>query len=280
MRRGVVTAEDYAESCCLLSGEKFKTAAPLHPIPRQRIAGRLDRYMARRDYAGAERHLLYWMREAELSGDRWGMLFLCGELVGFYRKTGNREKALLRGEQALALLDELRYAGTATAGTTLINVATAYSAFGENERALTLFAQARDTLESLPEVSPRLLASLYNNMSAALQAAGRLAEASALYEKALAVLAELPGTLLEQAVTLLNLADSTEAGLGPEAAEGRVAELLERAWTLLNDTGIPRDGDYAFVCEKCAPGFLAHGWFAAAEELRNAAQAVRESGEA
>ena len=61
-------------------------------IPQQRVIEKLDEYMSRRDYAGAERHLLYWLEEARAGGDLRGALMLRNALVGHYRKTGQRER--------------------------------------------------------------------------------------------------------------------------------------------------------------------------------------------
>ena len=268
--------EDYAEPRCLLSGERYGSAQDVVPVPQQRIAARLDDYMSRRDYAGAERHLLYWLEEARLGHDLRGELFLCNELVGHYRKNAARENAFRCAERALALLDDTGFGAGVTAGTTLINAATAYSAFGENERALALFERARAIYESLPEISPRLLGGLYNNMATVCAALGRHAEALALYEKAAAQMKLVPGSAPEQAVTCLNMADAVAAELGLEAGETRITELLDRAYALLRDESAPRDGNYAFVCEKCAPGFAYYGYFAAAEELRRTAKEIYE----
>jgi len=268
--------EDYAEPRCLLSGERFGAPSPVQSIPQRRIADRLDDYMSRRDYAGAERHLLYWMQEAELGRDLRGQLFLCGELVGHYRKTGARENAFRYAERALALLDTLGFEGTVTAGTTLVNAATAYSAFGEHERALALFGQARAAYESAPELPRHLLGGLYNNMATACKALGRFSEAYDLYDRAMDAMGQVAGGVLEQAITCLNIADAVAAEQGLEAGEARIAALLDRAYALLHDDSAPRDGYYAFVCEKCAPCFSYYGYFAAAAELQQAAEAIYE----
>ena len=63
------------------------------PIPQGRVVDKLDEYMSRRDYAGAERHLLYWLAEARQGGDLRGELTVRNELIGHCRKTGQREKA-------------------------------------------------------------------------------------------------------------------------------------------------------------------------------------------
>ena len=103
------------------------------PVPQRRIAEKLDEYMSRRDYAGAERHLLYWLAEAQAGKDLRGELMLRNELIGYYRKTGERDKALPQIDRALSLLEEMDYTGTVSAGTTCVNAATALNAFGENE---------------------------------------------------------------------------------------------------------------------------------------------------
>ena len=72
----------------------YESQPRIHPIPRRRVIEKLDWYMSRRDYAGAERHLLYWLEEARLGDDLRGALMLRNELVGHYRKTGDRERAL------------------------------------------------------------------------------------------------------------------------------------------------------------------------------------------
>ena len=81
----------------------------IRPVPQQRIIGKMDEYMSRRDYAGAERHLLYWLEEARLGNDLRGALMLRNELVGHYRKTGERDKAMASGEAALALVEQLGF---------------------------------------------------------------------------------------------------------------------------------------------------------------------------
>ena len=271
----VLHPEDYAEPACLLCGERYGEAPEVIPVPQQRVAQKLDEYMSRRDYAGAERHLRYWMEEARLGHDRRGELFLCNELVGHYRKTANRDGAFAHIERALALLDELGFTEGVSAGTTLVNAATAYSAFGENERALALFERARALYEA-DAVKPSLLGGLYNNMATVCAALGRFREALALYAQAMEQMARSPGGALEQAVTCLNMADAVAAEQGLEAGEERIAALLDRADALLRDGDVPHDGYYAFVCEKCAPGFAHYGWFAAAQACREAAKAIYE----
>ena len=271
-----LSPEDYVEPACLLCGEPYGTEHTVRPVPQQRIIRKMDEYMSRRDYAGAERHLLYWMEEAKLGNDQRGRLMLSNELIGHYRKTGEREKAFQYVDEALRLLGELDFDGSISAGTTYVNAATACSAFGENERALALFEKARAVYEAAERVRPDLLGGLYNNMALSCKALGRYDEAFALYDKAMAQMGQLPGGVLEQAITCLNMADTVAAQEGLEAGETRIFELLDRAWELLQDESAPRNGYYAFVCEKCAPSFAYYGYFLAAEELQKEAARIYE----
>ena len=268
--------EDYKEPDCLLCGEPFGAEPRVRPVPQQRILEKLDEYMSRRDYAGAERHLLYWLEEARLGQDLRGQLVVCNELIGHYRKTGARESALGYVEQALALLKELDFEGTRSAGTTYVNAATACSAFGQNERALALFEKARAAYEALPQTPAHLLGGLYNNMGLVCAALGRFAQANALYEKALDAMAKAPHGALEQAITCLNMTDAIAAEQGLEEGEARIFALLDRASALLHEPSVPHDGYYAFVCEKCAPGFAYYGYFLEAEALKEEARRIYE----
>ena len=272
----VLRPEDYEEPRCLLCETPGSGKDQVRMVPQRRIIQKMDEYMSRRDYAGAERHLNYWMAEAIDGHDRRGELMIRGELIGHYRKTGNRSAALEQVEAALALLKELDFEETRSGGTTYVNAATACSAFGEHERAMGLFEQARKVYEADGKTSPELLGGLYNNMALCCVALGRYEEASACYGKALDVMDTVPGGELEQAITWLNMADAAVAEKGMEESEGLIREYLDKAYDLLTRTDAPRDGYYAFVSEKCAPVFSYYGYFLAAQELEETAKRIYE----
>ena len=187
---------------------------------------------------------------------------------------GSKEKALENASRALSLLDSLSFDGSVSYGTTCVNAATAFHAFGEHERALQYFEKARSVYEKGNNTSPQLLGGLYNNMGLVCNALGKYGEALSLYEKALTVMEQVPGGVLEQAITCLNMADTIAARDGNEAGEKQINELLDRAEMLLNDPSAPRDGYYAFVCEKCAPSFSWYGYFQTAQELTDTAETI------
>ena len=156
-----------------------------------------------------------------------------------------------------------------------MNAATAYDAFGEDERALELFQNARKAYEGNERTEPELLGGLYNNMALAHVALGRFEEALSLFGQALEQMEKTPGGEPERAVTCLNMADALEAWEGADAA-ARIREQVEEAYRLLKDAPVPRDGYYAFVCEKCAPGFGHHGRPDWAAELMRTAEEIYE----
>ena len=165
---------------------------------------------------------------------------------------------------------------TVTAGTTWVNAGTVKEAFGDPVGGLVYFEMARDNYErNLPAGDGRL-GGLYNNMALALATCGRYDEAQAMFRKALDVMAGQEHGELEQAITWLNMADAAEAALGPEQAEETVEEYLENAEALLNTESLPRNGYYAFVCEKCAPVFGHYGYFAMEADLRKRAKEINE----
>ena len=245
-------------------------------IPQRRIVEKMDEYMSRRDYPGAERHLLYWLDEAQLAGDRRGELMVRNELIGHYRKTGEKQKAYENAGAASHLLKILEYEGSITAGTTYVNIATAYNAFGDDKEALDFFLEAKECYESATEISPALLGGLYNNMGLVYTSLGRLTEALELYEKALEQMRRVSGGELEQAMTYLNMADALEAQLGMENGECSIFSLLDLASELLEMPSVPKDGYYAYVCEKCAPSFDHFGYFFEADNLRKRANEIYE----
>ena len=258
----------------------YKDIQPrIQSIPQERIIRKMDEYMSRRDYAGAERHLKYWLEEAKMGNDRRGELLIRNELVGHFRKTGNRKEALKNGERALDLLKELGFEDSVSGGTTYVNMATACNAFGENERAMGLFEKARQVYEADRETRPDLLGGLYNNMALCCTALERYEQADTLFKKALAIMAGVPRGGLEQAITYLNMADAAAARYGMEESEAQVAAYLDQAAAMLMDPSIPRDGYYAFVCEKCAPAFSYYGYFLTARQLKGAAEAIYRAGD-
>ena len=113
-------------------------------------------------------------------------------------------------------------------------------------------------------------------MALALTVCGRYDEAESMFRRAIAVMEKQENGELEQAITWLNMADAAETALGAEAAEEKTEAYLERAEELLNTESLPRNGYYAFVCEKCAPVLGHYGYFATEAELTRRAKEIHD----
>ncbi len=267
---------DYTEPECVLCGEP---AGRLSPVPMNRILEKLKQYEEQNDPEKMEKHLVYWLNEAEFSRDERGQLTLHNEMMGFYRMRGDAPKAVLHAEEALRLLEKLGMEKTITAGTVWINVGTVLEAFGREREALDYFGKARANYEqNLPPEDSRL-GGLYNNMGLALAACGYGSEAEAMFRRALDVIRRQKGSEPEQAITWLNLADLLEAELPPEAAEKRIEACIRNAESLLMDEKLQHNAYYAFVCSKCAHVFGHHGYFLQEQEMLRRAEAVRNGRE-
>lgn len=244
-------------------------------ISIDRILSKLDEHLHQNDYPAAERHLNYWLSEAEANGDVRTELLIQNERMGLYRKLGREREAIDCADTALAKIDALGISHQVGAATTYLNAATVYKAFGMAERALPLFEHATTVYERELEPSDTRLGGLYNNMALALVDLGRFADANTLYLRAIEVMSQSGDGAPEVAITYLNMASACEAELGLEDANERIAELLDQAERLL-ETHPKRDGYYAFVCEKCASVFSYYGYFYYANELADRARRIYE----
>lgn len=254
---------------------RFEKCKKTELLPLVRIREKLDEYSSAGDYDGAMRHLEYWLAEASTAGDLRAEFSILNEMMGVGRKKPDREKAMSSAEAALELVSVLGNGDTLSAGTAFVNAGTVFDCFGYPERAIECFESARRIYEEELDGDDDRLGGLYNNMALALSDLERFDEALGCFERALAVMEQRPGGRLEMAVSYLNMADLAERAEGAEAAEDKIMNYLEAAERLLLDPDIPRNAYYAFVCEKCAPGFSYYGWFRTAEELKSAADALR-----
>ena len=75
-------------------------------ISSERILTRLDEFLHKNDYASAERHLLYWLAEAENDNDTRTELLVCNELMGLYRKLSRESEALSCVKRALEKIEK------------------------------------------------------------------------------------------------------------------------------------------------------------------------------
>lgn len=244
-------------------------------IDFERILAKLDEFLHKNDYAGAEKHILYWLVEAEATNDKRTMLLLCNELCGLYRKLGREAAALAAVENALSLVTDMGIENNIGAGTTYLNAGTVFKAFGRAKAAIPLFEKALAVYKSELTEADKRFGGLYNNMALAYVDVHEFEKAMNFYENAIAVMKKAENGMLEVAITYLNMANLKEAELGLEDAQEEIEDYLHKAERILEEHQ-DRDGYYAFVCEKCASVFGYYGYFAYENELKERATAIYE----
>ncbi len=266
-----LSKEDYEETCC-----PFKNPDEAVPVPLGRIIEKLDEYLNKKDYFSAQKHLEYWISEAEFLKDINGKLAIINEQIGLYRKLDKSDKGIFCIENALKIIERHEFVNTITAGTTLINCATALKSFGYAQEALPLYEKAKKIYEANLKSDDERFAGLYNNMAVSVMELGNYEKARELFYKAVEILQKSEKGEAETAVTYCNLADLEFSENGPEKSENQIKIYLDTAYRLLTQSNLPEDGNYAFVCEKCAPVFGYYGFFAAENELQKRADKIYE----
>lgn len=242
-------------------------------ISTGRILAKLDEYLGKNDYVSAERHLMYWLSESQALKDDRTEILMRNELMGLLRKLGRGEEAIAMANATLDKIELLGIGEQLGAATAFLNAATVYKAFGRAEEAIPIFERASVIYERELESTDSRRAGLYNNMALALVDLGRFAEAKELYRRALSVLESDEMNAPEMAITYLNLASAAEAEKGLLLAESEINEHLDTAERLLDGCAL-RDGNYAFVCEKCASVFGYYGRFFYENELLGRARRI------
>ena len=268
----IIKPEDYEEPECVLCMDD-KTVTPINT---RRFIEKLDEYYSKNDYDGAERHLKYWESEASAGNDLRGLFTVYNEMMGLYRKTNRFAPAVASAEKALSLITALGIENSSAAGTAYVNTATVYKTFGKSEIAMPWFEKAKDIYEKELDGSDSRLGGLYNNMALSLSDLKKYDEALSYFEKAVRIMKQNKNGELEVAISYLNMANTKEAQLGAEAAEEAINKYIEDAYALLRMPSLPRDGYFAFVCEKCAPTFEYYGYFLYSDDLKETAKRIYE----
>ena len=270
----ILSGEDYKEPICPFVTDFYEGGASVEPIPMQRVVEKLDELLyGKGDIDAARRHLEYWERAAEAGRDLRGLLTVENEMMGFYRQNATKEDAYGAAERGIELLPVLGLEDTISGATTYLNAATVYKTFGEPEKAVESYERAKVIYEKCLEKNDTRMAGLYNNYALALCDVGRYDEAEKSYFSALEIVENDGTQVLERAITYLNLADLYYIKLGELESSDLVEKYLGMAENIF-ESDVPRNGYYAYVCEKSAPTFRYYGWFMTAKTLEERAKAI------
>ena len=217
-------------------------------IPMQEIIAECDRLFNAEKMIELGEHLRKWRAEAQAIGDNEGELSILSELMGHYRMQGDRERGLAAVRDGFTLLGNLGIAGSVSAGTILINGATALQAFGEIDESLRYYKEAFRCYGAHLDPNDWRFAGLLNNMAAAYAAKHDVKYAEAYYRKALGVL-DACGNLMDAAVTHVNLAQMYAA---EDRNDPRIASELELAVACFDDPAAIRASSGASAAYICA----------------------------
>ena len=128
------------------------------------------------------------------------------ELEGIWRVAGQKEKSYAAAETALGLISSCRLDGTIGHATTLLNYATAKTAFGEAEESIGLYERVKEIYDAQLRADDYRYAALYNNMAQSLLRMNDAKRAGEYFAKSLAMLEKMEDVRSETATCRANLA--------------------------------------------------------------------------
>lgn len=219
------------------------------------IAG-LDKLLFSGDDAAAGEYLDRWCQRAQEVGDWRTELTLQSELMGFHRRTSDKNAAMAAVERGLELIREHRLGSTVSGATIFLNAATTLKAYGMAERSIPMFVQTCRVYSQTLDPLDYRFGGLYNNMALSYADIGEYDTAEGYYKKALGVIVHCDTPENELAVTYCNLAELYER-MGREAD---IAKALNLALDNLRSPALPHDGYYDFTVSKCLPTFEHFGY--------------------
>lgn len=239
-------------NCGSCSKESYKT------VPLTRIFEKLNEFFSHNDLPAVGRLLDYWENEARMLSDLRGLLEILNEKIGYYRRTGEKDKALASVAEAIELIEKKEIGDPVSAATVYLNSATTMKAFGQAKEAMPYYEIAETIYKSHLAADDYRFAALYNNMSSAYKDLGELEACEECCFKAIEILKGRDDCLGEMAVTLINIA---HLYYDVDPLDERVYEIMDKAWNCLTSDKNEHNGDFAFFCSKCYPSFGFFGYF-------------------
>ncbi|MBQ9438559.1 MAG: tetratricopeptide repeat protein [Lachnospiraceae bacterium] len=160
------------------------------------------------DRPGVEPFLTGCIMKAEQEKDYESLVSLYNEGIGFYRDRGRFGECRRCCEGAKEALSKLGMEGSVPYATTLLNIATAYRAFGNLEEPEGIYSEVSEIYGKRLSKNDYLYAALYNNISLLREKQGRYGEAVSNLKKALEIVKGYPEAKIEIATSEINLASA------------------------------------------------------------------------
>lgn len=223
----------------------------------ERFLQKLDSNFNKNDLPGAGECLNFWEGEARSAGDDRALLTILNEYLGYCRRVNDKEKAISAIDECKSLIEKLNLSNTVCAATIYVNAATTSSHFGNAEAGLALYDIAKKCYIDLNKKDTYEYATLLNNSAGVLNTLKKYDEAEKNYLEAIDILKKLGKHDGEIALSLVMLAHVTfdRVDDADDNTYQQVENLLDEAIKYLTSDKIIRDGNFAFILDKCAPSF-------------------------
>lgn len=264
----------FEPACCFDASAYTGTpdAAPTgETIDVPRIVQALDALYDTGREAQAGEFLESWRARAAEIGDWRGELSMLSELMGHYRRSGERDKGLKAIDDGLALIRAHHMGSTVSGATVMLNAATTMKCFGRAAESVPVFEHVCRVYAAHLSPEDYRFGGLYNNMALSYADVGDYDKAERHFKLAMAVIRRCENPDNELAVTLCNMAEMYDR---IDHEDERIEQCMEAAWEHLNAPGLPRDGYHAFTISKCAPSFDYFGYFLYAKQLKERAAKI------
>ena len=268
---------DYIEPTCPFDCSAFNGKPDTEPVEKSlnmpEVIKKLDGFFAENKIQQAGEFLDEQLSLSREIGDWRSELSILSELIGYHRRSGDREKGISSVNDGLKLIEQHGMGRTISGATVILNAATTLKCFGEPERSIPLFIHvSRVYSEQLAPTDYRF-AGLYNNMALSYEDLGDYQQAKKYIKMALSLLEKMEGNENDMAASLCNLA---EVYFKMDNEDERVEKSMEKAWEFLNSPKISFNGYHAFTLTKCISAFDYFGYFIYAKELRERVQRIYE----
>ena len=268
---------DYTEPCCCFDASQYTGTPDARPVSDpvnvpEVIAG-LDSLNNSGREADGMAYLEQWLAVCRDKKDWRAELTVLSELLGQYRRRGERDKGIQTVNKVMEQLRTHAMGSTVSGATILLNAATTMKCFGLAKESIPVFRHAARVYAAALDPLDYRFAGLYNNMALSFADIGETDNAEKYFLMAIRILEHTPGQQNDIAASWCNLAELYNAR-DPE--DPRIENCLEKAWENLNVPGLPHDGYHAFTISKCAPSFEHLGFFLYAGELKRRAEEIYE----
>ena len=226
-------------------------------IDVDRFLKKLDGCFNKNDLVSADECIDFWESEARNACDERALLTILNERLGLSRRMNDSKKGTDAILECISLVEKLNLTNNISGATIYINAATTSSHFGKDQEGIVLYDKAKKCYVDNGQTNSYEYATLLNNSAGVLCKLKKYDLAEKNYLDAIEILKKLGNRDGEIALSLVMLAyiayDSSDNP--DDTVYEKVENLLDESIKYLKSDKIVRDGNFAFILDKCAPSF-------------------------